>query len=82
MMHSASEILQRALANFAKHGPDSSISSNRDQVINAAREGRVADLCFSDGAKSPGAGEDRCMAFVLDQKEMPVAGDVAAVLRH
>jgi hypothetical protein len=73
--------------------PDSRILSNRDHVINAAREGRVADLFFSDGAESPGAAEDLVntvalqtllhggRAFVLDEKEMPVAGDVAAVLR-
>ena len=94
LMHSPSTLLQKALANFARHGPDSRISSNRDHVINAAREGRVADLLFSDGAESPGAADDLLnaaalqtllhggRAFVLDEKEMPVAGDVAAVLRY
>jgi hypothetical protein len=94
LMHSPSELLQRALANFARHGPDSRISANRDHVINAAREGRLAELFFSDGAESPGAAEDLLntaalqtllhggRAFVLEKKEMPVAGGVAAVLRY
>jgi hypothetical protein len=94
LMRSPLRLFQKALANFARHGPDSRNSSNGDHVINAAREGRVADLFFSDGSESPAAAEDLLnaaalrtllhgrRAFVLEKKEMPVAGDVAAVLRY
>jgi hypothetical protein len=39
LVHSPSELLQKALTNFGRHGVDSRIPSNPDHVINAAREG-------------------------------------------
>jgi len=50
--------LQKAFADFEKHGHSGRVSSDPQEVIRAAYEGRVADLFLSSGAEVIGCWDD------------------------
>ena len=90
VMQSPSELLEKALTDFEKHRDTGRVSSEAQEVIKAACEGRVADLFFAEGALITQEADilnttalqtvkHGGRAFALESKEMPVPRELAAV---
>jgi hypothetical protein len=90
VMQSPSELLEKALTDFEKHRDTGRISSDAQELLKAACEGRVADLFFSQDDPREDLLNTAALqtvrqggrAFALEGKDMPVQRELVAVMRY